>query len=47
LDCPQSKETDENNQEDEASDSENAEGTTVFVNTLNFNTTEDALKEVM
>lgn len=41
---PEEKETD--NQDDEGGDSENAEGTSVFVKNLSFRTTEETLKEV-
>ena len=34
------------NEEDDGDDTENAEGTTVFVKNLNFDTTEETLKEV-
>ena len=37
----------EDKQEDEADDPENVKGTTVFVKNLNFNTTEETLKEVL
>ena len=47
LDFAQSKETIDEKQEDEGDDPENAEGTTVFVKNLNFNTTEETLKEVL
>lgn len=33
--------------QDEVDNPENAEGTTVFVKNLNFNTTEETLKEVL
>ena len=47
MNCQQSKEAVEDNQADKGDDSENAEGTTVFVKNLNFDTDEDSLKEVM
>ena len=47
LNFTQIKETIDKKQEDEVKNPENAEGTTVFVKNLNFNTTEETLKEVM
>ena len=47
LDFTQSKETIDEKKEDKGDDPENAEGTTVFVKNLNFNTTEETLKEVL
>ena len=44
--CRQSEGTTTDNEEDEGDDTENAEGTTVFVKNLNFDTTEETLKEV-
>ena len=47
LVCQQNEETPGDNEEDdEGGDPENAEGTTVFVKNLNFDTTEETLKEV-
>lgn len=43
----QIQETIDEKQEDEVDNPENAEGTTVFVKNLNFNTTEEILKEVL
>lgn len=47
LNFTQIKETIDKKQEDEVDNPENAEGTTVFVKNLNFNTTEETLKEVL
>ena len=47
LNFIQIKETIDEKQEDEVDNPENAEGTTVFVKNLNFNTTEETLKEVL
>ena len=46
LNFTQVKETIDEKQ-DEVDNPENAEGTTVFVKNLNFNTTEETLKEVL
>ena len=50
ISIQQGKETAEekaaDDQNEDADDSENAEGTTVFVKNLNFETTEETLKEV-
>ena len=47
LNFTQIQETIDEKQEDEVDNPENAEGTTVFVKNLNFNTTEETLKEVL
>ena len=43
----QIQETIDEKQEEEVDNPENAEGTTVFVKNLNFNTTEETLNEVL
>ena len=47
LDFTQSNETIDDKEGDKGDDPENAERTTVFVKNLNFNTTEETLKEVL
>lgn len=47
LNFAQIQETIDEKQEDEVDNPENAGGTTVFVKNLNFNTTEETLKEVL